>query len=134
MTAPGADALLFFAGHERAFPLYLSLHERLCAACPEAAVRVQKTQITYGCPRVFACVSFARVKRRSELPEEYLVLTLGLNQPLHTPRVAVKTEPYPGRWTHHIVLSREEELDAELMDCIAQAVAFARARRRASEK
>ena len=43
-----------------------------------------------------------------------MVLTLGMPYPLESGRVAVKTEPYPGRWTTHILLSRPDELDEEL--------------------
>lgn len=46
-----------------------------------------------------------RVKKKAELPDSYFVLTLGLPYPLESGRVAVKTEPYPGRWTTHIVIS-----------------------------
>ena len=45
--------------------------------------------------------------------------------PLDSARVAVKTEPYPGRWTHHIVVSRPEELDPELYSWIRASYDFA---------
>ena len=37
----------------------------------------------------------------------------------------MKTEPYPGRWTTHFVISRPEELDGEFYGWVAQAYAFA---------
>ena len=55
-----------------------------------------------------------------ELPEfdEFLKLWIdylgdqrGLPYPLESGRVAVKTEPYPGRWTTHIVISKMSDLD-----------------------
>ncbi|MBQ5522465.1 MAG: hypothetical protein IIT86_06605, partial [Oscillospiraceae bacterium] len=92
---------------------------------PNVNKRVQKTQITFFNRHVFACVSFARVKRKAELPEGYMVITLGLPAPLESERVAVKTEPYPGRWTHHIVVSKIEELDEELFSWIREAYDFA---------
>ena len=60
---------------------------------------------------IYACVSFLRVKKKAELPDNYFVLTLGLPYPLESGRVAVKTEPYPGRWTTHIVTSEMSDLD-----------------------
>ena len=119
-----ADTLQFFDGHTEALGLYQALEALLCGF-PNVNKRVQKTQITFRNRHVFACVSFARVKRKAELPEPWLVLTLGLPAPLDSPRVAVKTEPYPGRWTHHFVLSRPEELDGELRSWIREAYAFA---------
>ena len=85
----------------------------------------QKTQITFFQRHVFACVSFARVKRKAELPEGYLTLTLGLPCPLDSPRIALRVEAYPGRWTHHFVLKGPEELDEEMQDWIEAAYAFA---------
>lgn len=129
METPDLDTLLFFEGHEDALELYLALEQWLCGAFPQVHKRVRKTQISYFNRNVFACVSFARVKRRAELPEGWFTLTLGLPAPLDSPRVAVKSEPYPGRWTHHFVISRREELDAELLHWIGEAYAFAEAKR-----
>ena len=39
--------------------------------------------------------------------------------------MCIRDRPYPNRWTHHFVLSREEEIDDELMDWVKQAAAFA---------
>ena len=59
-----------------------------------------------------------------------MVVTLVLPAPLDSDRVAVRTEPYPGRWTHHIVVSKPEELDRELLSWISAAYDFAEAKRR----
>ncbi len=130
MREADADTLLFFAPHPEALPTYLAFEELLYDTFPVVNRRVQKTQITFYNRHVFACVSFARVKRKAELPEGYLVITLGLPEPLDSERAAVKTEAYPGRWTHHIVVSRPEELDGELLGWIREAYDFADAKRR----
>ena len=70
-------------------------------------------------------MSFMRPKKKSELPASYFVLTLGLSYPLESERVAAKTEPYPGRWTTHIVISDVSGLDQELWDWVKQAYDFA---------
>ncbi len=119
------DTLMFFDGHQEALSLYEAFEYLLYDTFSNVNKRVQKTQITFFNRHVFACVSFARVKRKADLPEGYIVLTLGLPEPLDSPRVAVKTEPYPGRWTHHFVVSREEELDEELLSWVRQAYDFA---------
>ena len=119
------DTLMFFDGHRNTLRLYQALEELLYKSFPNVNKRVQKTQITFFNRHVFACVSFARVKRKAELPEGYMVITLGLPAPLESERVAVKTEPYPGRWTHHIVVSKIEELDEELFSWIREAYDFA---------
>lgn len=123
------DTLLFFGGHPAALPLLEALEEKLAARFPEAEKRVQKTQITYYHRHVFACVSFARVKRKAALPENWLTLTLGLPYPLESERAAAKTEVYPGRWTTHFVITSEEDLDEELFGWVEQAYAFAEQKR-----
>jgi len=46
-------------------------------------------------------------------------------EPLESSRVAVRAEPYPGRWTHHFVLTGFEDLDDELQDWIRASYTFA---------
>ena len=123
-----ADALMFFDQHMDILPLYQAFEELLFDSFPVVNKRVQKTQITFSNRHVFACVSFARVKRKAELPKRYMVITLGLPAPLDSERVAVKTEPYPGRWTHHIVVSSPEELDEDLLSWMKTAYTFADAK------
>mgnify|MGYP004549399225 FL=1 len=53
------------------------------------------------------------------------MLTLGLSAPLESDRVAVKAEPYPGRWTTHFVISKPSDLDEELFGWVGQAYQFA---------
>lgn len=119
------DTLLFFEGHQDALDLFETFEEYLYNMFPVIRKRVQKTQISYSNRYIFACVSFARVKRKAELPNGYLVLTIGLSAPLNSNRIAQKSEPYPGRWTHHIVISRPEDLDEELLAWIWEAYNFA---------
>ena len=118
------DTLQFFDGHREALPLFEALEEAIYARLPETKKRVGKTQISYFHRYVFACVSFARVKRKAELPQTWLTLSLGLPYPLESERAAVKTEAYPGRWTTHFVLGSKEELDGELLGWLEQAYAF----------
>ena len=123
-----ADTLMFFDQHMDVLPLYQAFEEILFDSFSVVNKRVQKTQITFSNRHIFACVSFARVKRKVELPMRYIVITLGLPAPLDSERVAVKTEPYPGRWTHHIVVSSPEELDEELLSWMKTAYTFADAK------
>ena len=118
------DTLMFFDAHRAALPTFAALEEKIFERFPETKKRVQKTQISYYHRHVFACVSFARVKRRAELPETWFTLTLGLPYPLESNRAAVKTEAYPGRWTTHLVIGSEEELDEEVFAWLEQAYDF----------
>ena len=122
------DTLLFFDQHQVVYPLYEYFQEKLFVRFPESRIKVQKSQISYYNRHLYACVSFLRMKKKVELPKDYFVLTLGLPAPLESGRVAAKTEPYPGRWTTHFVISRPSDLDKELFDWIEQAYCFAQSK------
>lgn len=122
------DTLLFFSQHQTVYPLYEHFQKKLLARFPESRIKVQRSQISYYDRHLYACVSFLKVKKKAELPEDHFVLTLGLPAPLGSDRVAAKTEPYPGRWTTHFVISDLSDLDGELFDWIEQAYHFARSK------
>ena len=118
------ETLLFFEKQPSALSIYECFVKRLYEQFPDTKRRVQKTQITFSNRYVFACISFLRVKRKADLPDPYLVVTLGMPFPLESDRVAVKSEPYPGRWTTHIVIGNMSEVDDELFEWVKQAYVF----------
>lgn len=120
------DEQMFLGDKPGALGLYAAFREALLERFPHAALQVQKTQITFRNPKVFCCVSMARMKG---VQGEYIVVTLGLGQRVDSPRVWAATEPYPGRWTHHVPVRDVEELDGELMDWVEQAYTFSREKR-----
>ena len=124
------DTMAFFEAqkHPEALPLYEALEGRILAEVDGVRIKVQKSQITFYNRHLFACASFARVRRKAELPPCWLVVTVGLARRLDSPRVAVATEPYPGRWTHHVVISDPAEVDDELMGWVREAAAFVAAK------
>lgn len=121
--------LFFFRDHPGALGIYETLEQRIQEEFPGVEIRVQKTQISFYNPRLFACASFLGVRKKRELPEPYLVVTFGLGRREGSGRIAAAVEPYPNRWTHHVVLSEPEEADEELMGWIREAAAFAAKKR-----
>ena len=124
-----SDILFFFSRDPAALPLYEAFAARTLEAVDNMTVRVQKTQITFANRRQFACVSFLPARRAKDRPEDYITVTLGLNRRLDSPRVDAASEPYPARWTHHLLLSSPEEADDELMAWVREAAAFSAAKR-----
>ena len=122
------DALLFFDGKPEELALYEALEARIFSEIENVRLKVSKSQISFYNRHLFACVSFLRAKRKAELPAHYIVLTLGLDRPLDTPRAAVVTEPYPNRWTHHMLMADAAEIDGEMMGWIKEAAEFAAAK------
>ena len=124
-----ADAGMFFDGHPAELALYEALFRRMDGAFPEGTVKVQKSQISFYARRLFAAASLP-VRRKKDWPRECLVVTVGLDRPLNSPRSAVSVEPYPGRWTHHLLLTAPEDVDGLLAAWLAEAYRFAREKQR----
>ena len=123
-----SDVLFFFDGRPLELALYQTLFRSLETAFPEASVRVQKTQISFYGRHLFAAVSLP-VRRRKGWPEHCIVVTIGLSYRLESPRIAVAVEPYPNRWTHHVLVSGEEQIDGELLVWLKEAWAFSENKR-----
>ena len=123
-----SDVLFFFDGKPLELSLYQTLFRRLDSAFPEGKVKVKKSQISFYGRHLFAAASLP-VRRKKDWPEHCLVVTVGLNHKLDSPRVAAAVEPYPGRWTHHILVTTAGEIDGELMGWLAEARDFAVSKR-----
>ena len=118
------QVLLFFDKVPDALPLYAELERRILAEYPDTRIKVQKTQITFYNRHLFACVSFAKVRKKADRPDSYIVVTFGLEHRVDSPRIDIATEPYPNRWTHHVLISDLSEIDDELMGWIREAAEF----------
>lgn len=124
-TSP--EEIRFFDEKPQLIGLYAALRAQLARAYPEMGVRVGKTQISFLSPRVFAMASLPR-RRGKSWPKEFLLVSFGLGYEKQHPRIAQVTEPYPGRWTHHVPVQAIEEIDQTLMGWLAEAYSFSRAK------
>lgn len=117
------DEMLFFDKMPQALPLYEAFCEKLLALRPDTRRTVQKTQIAFANRYQFAFVwlPFGRVR---EHPDPCMMLSFGLPARLDSPRIWRAVEPYPDRWTHHVMVCAPEELDDELMGWVADAYDF----------
>lgn len=118
-------SIVFFDKHPDALPLYETFEDKVRTIVSDVRIKVQKTQISFYNKHMFACVSFARVRKKKDCPENFIVVTLSLNHKLESPRVDIATEPYPNRWTHHLLISDMSEIDEELMEWVEEAAEFA---------
>jgi len=124
-----ADILFFFNDHMDALPLYERLEGLILEQIPDVKIKVSKTQISFSNKRGFAFVSFNPCRRAKERPEVWMTITFGLSYRKDSPRIDAATEPYPNRWTHHVMVSSEEEIDGELMGWIREAAEFSASKR-----
>lgn len=123
------DILFFFDKRLQALPLYEALEKRIFTEINNVTVKVQKTQISFSNRHNFALVSFLPIRKVRERPKNYIVVSFGLNRKLDSSRIDAATEPYPNRWTHHILISTAEEIDDELMGWIKEASVFSASKR-----
>ena len=118
------DELFFFNKKPAALPLYEAFAQRLFAEIDNVTVKVQKTQISFSNRHNFAFVSFLPARRAKDRPKTYITVTFGLRYKKESPRIDAASEPYPNRWTHHMLIASVEEIDDELMGWIKEAAEF----------
>lgn len=123
-----SDVLFFFEKHMDTLPFYEAFESRVAEEIENVRIKVQKSQISFYNQHMFACVSFARVRKKKDCPFPYIVVTFGLDHRVESPRIEIATEPYPNRWTHHILISNVDEIDEELLSWIREAAAFSAAK------
>ena len=112
-----AEVLAFLGGAPGPISLFEAWEEAVLA-CGESTMKVSKTQISWGNPLQFAVLSQPRraAQRRGRRVEH--------------PRILQAVEPYPGRWTHHLLLTAPEDVDGLLAAWLAEAYRFAREKQR----
>ena len=114
--------LFFFNAKPEALPLYAAFAEQVLAAFPNVTVEVKKTQITFRERYGFAFVSLRKMKG---CPEVFIIVSFGLSHRLDSLRIHMAVEPYPNRWTHHVIVTDVKEIDEELMGWLTEAHDFA---------
>ena len=123
------EILLFFSQRMEALPLYEKLEERILTEIPDVKVKAARTQISFSNKRGFAFVSFNPCRRAKERPAVWMTVSFGLGYRKEAERVDVATEPYPGRWTHHVMVGSTAEIDDELLGWIKEAADFSASKR-----
>ena len=117
------DELLFFDGFMPLLPLYEALRQEILSCHPDTAIKVSKTQISFKNRHIFSMVSLP-VRRRKGWPKQCIIVSFGLPYSVCSPRIAAASEPYPKRFTHHVIVEKESDIDGELLSWIDEAYAF----------
>jgi len=117
------DILMFFDKMPDMLPLYETIENKICTEFEGVRIKVSKTQISFSNKYGFAYISLP-VRKKKEWPKKCLVLTFGLSRQVIHPRIAISTEPYPQRWTHHVIIQSTDDVDEQLMEWINEAYGF----------
>ena len=105
-----ADLLMFFDKTPDSLTLYEAVADKICVEFKNVKVKIRKTQIAFA--KKHKCI----------------ILTFGLGHQVVHPQIDVSTEPYPNRWTHHIVIKSVDEVDEQIVDWISGVYNFALAK------
>ena len=108
----------FFAGHEDSRRIFEAVRAALLEIGP-ADVRVTKSQVAFRRRTGFAFVWMPDMYLgKGEVP---LVLTVGLRRRDGSRRRKQIVEPAPGRFTHHLELHLESDIDDEVRGWLREA-------------
>lgn len=120
-----SDILCFFDKHMDAFSIYECLEEQILKCIPDTKIKVSKSQSSFSLKYGYAFVSFNPCRKAAERPKVWMTVTFGLGYRKDSPRIDMATEPYPNRWTHHVMVESVDDIDVELLAWIDEAAVFA---------
>ena len=108
----------FFEGYEQSRPLFEKLCE-MVKAIGDVDLRVTRSQVAFRRRKTFAWAWVpGRYLHGKTAP---LVLTLSFFERDSSPRWKQIVEPTPGRFTHHLELHSQNDLDVQLMEWLRRA-------------
>jgi len=108
-----------FAGRPAALALFRTARAFIESLGP-VKTEVTKTQVSFGATTKFAWVWLPQLWIRKQ-PEESIVLTFALRRHVDDRRIKEVVEPVPRRFTHHVVILKEEDLDDAVRGWIREA-------------
>lgn len=111
---------LFCLGRDAETALFCAIEAHLLSRYPDVTVKHDRTQTAFVRKVQFAWVSLPR--RKSDAGA--VMLSIGAPAPIVSPRMLHAAEVAPGRWMHHMLIRRPEELDAEVIAWLEQAWAL----------
>ena len=118
----------FFAGKPEAKALFMAVERKIQAIGP-AIIKVSKTQISFATRTQFAWVWMPLPTDRKR-PLHSLVLSFGCGRRIVNDQIVEAIEPYPGRWTHHVIIAEAVDLTSAVDAWIREAYRFSETRGR----
>lgn len=116
----------FFAGKIEAKALFMAVDRKIRSIGP-AIIKVSKTQISFATRTQFAWVWMPQPTDRKQ-PMHSLVLSFGCGRQIVHDQIVEAIEPYPGRWTHHVIIAEEADLTGAVDAWLREAYRFSETR------
>ena len=123
------DIFLLFDKMPGTLPLYEAFEKRILETYPGVTIKVKATQVSFYNTHAFAW-AWPPFRKRKDWPDLYMIVTFGLDHQLVHPRIAESVEPYPHRWTHHVIVQQTDEIDAQLMGWVDESYQFSLTKKR----
>ena len=120
MPTPEQAVMTFFRERTLELNLYSVFAAAVRERLPQTITRFRRSQITFAGRRGFAAVWIPPFKVRGR-PEHYIVVSFAADRRIDHRRIVSVAEPYPHRWTHHVLVSCPEDVDDLLLDWVEQA-------------
>lgn len=115
----------FFQGHLKEEALFNTLIDWIKQQYPNTKLRICKTQINLLDPHSY-CILSLPYRRRAAFSHPYLIVTLGYPTRPESERFDQCVQISKNRWTCHLILDNESQLNQELLQLIKEARIFAK--------
>jgi hypothetical protein len=109
MTTGNSTVEGLFAGKTESLKLFHVVQKYIESLGP-VRMEAMKSQISFGTRTKFAWVWLPPSWSKSR-PENSIVITFGLRRHVEHERIVQAVEPRSGRWTHHVIIEKEADLD-----------------------
>ena len=121
-----------FEGRPEAFRLFQAVRTYIESIGP-VEVAATKTQVSFSVKTRFAWVWLPQLWIQKR-PENSITLAFDLDHEVKDTRMAAAMEPRPGRWTHHVLIDKEPDLDDKVKGWLRHAYANGAIDRRRTTK
>ena len=108
-----------FEDRSESFRLFHLVNDFVHSLGPVDVV-VTKTQVAFGRKRRFAWVWLPQMWIRKQ-PGDSITLTFGLDHRIRDLAIKESLEPYPGRFTHHVVITKAKDFNIRIRDWLREA-------------
>jgi hypothetical protein len=112
----------FFFEKPQQLNLYQAV-ESLIDSIGPVTIEISKSQISFGTKTKFAWVWLPPIWSTNR-PENCIVLTFGAEKQIDDEQIVEVVEPYPGRFTHHIIIEDESDLTDQVYRFLCEAYDF----------
>ncbi|MDL2248736.1 DUF5655 domain-containing protein [Tyzzerella sp. OttesenSCG-928-J15] len=117
------DILQMFDKKPLTFPIYQEAENIILQAFPDTRIKVSKTQVSYYNKHLYAAL-WPPMRKIKKVEGTYIVLTFGIGYKVEDERIIESVEPYPNRWTHHVLIFDPAGMDEKIMNWLREAYDF----------